>query len=344
MGDRQGARRKIMVRPISTQRRHRLLRCALVSVSVLVGALAFSAAAAQAALPPRGASFSFHDHDTAGKNWHVELKVDAKNPKRIATLVVYSQLCKGTVAKTGVPISDAGVIAASGGLKGYGSWEVNATFNAPRTLVGMIRVRRANCDTGVLSYPNAITGDGHTDHAHGGGGHHGRQFPDFGSASIRERKQARGLHKRVLKRWTGITPAQARRRGFHRPRDAGPVVQYMFHVYNRRYERDDRVFDAKRPESLMFWRRTDGGPPVLLAPMFRVAPGKRPSFAGPIPIYHGHGDGKSSRMTHVWMTKDPISAWAGCLPVNELQLYNPAFKSRPGANFENVGAPCPAPA
>ena len=334
-----------LMRPASTQRRHRLLRRALVSVSVLVGALLVMGGTAQAALPPRGASFSFHDHHTAGKNWHVELKVDAKNPKRIATLVVYSQLCKSTVAKTGVAISDAGVIAASGGLKGYGRWQVNATFSAPTTLVGMMRVRRANCDTGVLSYPNAITGDGHTDHAHGSGGHdRGRKFPDFGSASIRERKQARGLHRRVLKRWTGITPAQARRRGFHRPRDAGPVVQYMFHVYNRRYQRDDRIFDAKRPESLMYWRRTDGGEPVLLAPMFRVPPGKRPSFAGPIPIYHHHTS-KTGRvvnqMTHVWMVKGPKMAWANCLPVFHLQQYNPAFKWVPDTN--RIAKPCPDP-
>lgn len=317
-------------------------RRALLSVAVLGGVLVFSAGAAYAALPPKGVSFSFHDHQTAGKNWHVELRVDPKSSRKLASLVVYSQQCKGTIVKKGVAISDAGVIAAAGGLKGYGWWEVNATFNDPTTLVGTMRMRRAGCDTGVLSYPSAITGDGHTAHSHGGGGHapH-RQYADFAGASPRQRAQARALHRRVLKRWTGMTPAKARRRGFHLPDNVPPGA--MFHVYNRRYEHDKRIFDAKRPESLVFWRRADGGEPVMLGPMFRVRPGKRPRFAGPIPIYHTHGASKTSQMTHVWMTKGPKMAWAGCLPVVHLQLYNPAFVWRPGVTFENVGDPCPTP-
>jgi len=313
-------------------------------MAVLVGALVFGAGAAQAALPPKGAKFAFHDHDTAGKNWHVELRIDSKNSRKLASLVVYSQQCKGTVAKTGIPVSDAGVIAAAGGLKGYGWWEVHATFNDPTTLVGTMRMQRANCDTGLLSFPNAITGDGHTGHSHGAGGHnHGQQYPDFAGASPKQRAQARALHKRVLKRWTGMTRTKAKSLGFHRPGGARPVTGYMFHVYNRRYERDKRIFDAKRPESLVFWRRADGGEPVLLGPMFRVPRGKRPSFAGPIPIYHGHasaGREAPNQMTHVWMTKGPTMAWANCLPVFHLQQYNPAFKWMPDTKREHIGAPC----
>jgi len=117
---RNGVARKIMVRPASSRRGHPRLRRVVVPVAVLVGALLVMAGTVQAALPLKGASFAFHDHQTAGKNWHVEIRIDSKDPKKIATLVVYSQQCKGTVAKTGVPISDAGVIVASGGLKGCG--------------------------------------------------------------------------------------------------------------------------------------------------------------------------------------------------------------------------------
>jgi len=331
-----------LMRPRSSQQRHRALRRTALPLAVLLGALLLIASAVQAALPPKGATFAFHDHQTPGKNWHVEIRIDRKNPKKIATLVAYSQQCKGTVAKTGLPISDAGVIAASGGLKGYGWWEVNATVQAPTTIVGTMRMRRADCDTGVLSYPNAIT-DGHTDHAHAGGGHtHGSQYADFGSASLAERKQARALHRRVLRTWSGITPARAKLRGFHRPPGSKPVVGFMYHMYNQRYERDGRLFDAKRPESLVFWRRADGDS-VLLGPMFRVPRGKRPSFAGPIPIYHGHASagGKApNQMTHVWMTKGPKSAWANCLPVFHLQQYNPFFKWTPDTKREHIGEPC----
>ncbi|MDQ3678786.1 MAG: hypothetical protein M3401_18650, partial [Actinomycetota bacterium] len=96
---------------------------------------------------------------------------------------------------------------------------------------------------------------------------------------------------------------------------------------------------------LVFWRRPQG-PPVILGPMFRVAPGKRPSFAGPIPIYHSHnsksGGKLKSQMTHVWMVKaGRNSAWANCLPVKQLEQYNPAFKWTPShSNHEHIGAPC----
>lgn len=233
-----------------------------------------------------------------------------------------------------MPISDTGVIAASGGLKGYGSWEVNAAFTTPTTVVGTMRMRRTNCDTGLLSYPNATTGDGHSDHSSHHGGHHpGRKFPDFDSATPKQRRQAMALHRRVLRKWSGMTPARARRLGFFRNlRLNREDRRGTFHVYNTRYEKDGRIFDARRPESLVFWGPPEGGKPVVLGPMFRVPPGKRPRFAGRIPLYHGHGSGKKGRMTPVWMVKRGArkSAWANCMPIDQLELYNPAFKWMPG--------------
>jgi len=335
-----------LMRLRSSHQRHRSLRRTALPLAVLLGALLLIASAAQAALPPKGASFKFHDHATAGTTWHVELRIDPKDPKRIKTLIAHSQQCKGTIAKTGVAISDAGVIAASGGLKNYGWWEVNAVFSDPTTLVGTMRMRRVDCDTGLLAFPNAITGDGHIDHAHGGGGHeHGRVFADFDSASLRQRRQAQVLHRRVLNKWRGASVGDVRRRGFL-PDPQFKVKPGMFHVYNKRYEEDRRIFDARRPESLVFWRPTRGQP-VILGPMFRVPPGKRPSFAGPIPLYHHHPSKTGrvvNRMTHVWMVSDSTTAWSNCLPVAPLEQYNPAFTWVRGlASTEGVGKPCPAP-
>lgn len=325
-----------LMRPSSSQPRHPSLRRTVLPVAVLAGALRLIAGTAQAALPPN----TIRRRARTGTWRSGSIR---RTPRRSRRSSVYSQQCKGTIAKTGVPISDAGVIAASGGLKGYGWWEVNATVNEPTTIVGTMRMRRADCDTGVLSYPNAITGDGRTDHAHAGGGHtHGSQYADFGRASLAERKQARALHRRVLKTWWGITPARAKLRGFHRPPGSKPVVGFMYHMYNQRYERDSRLFEGKRPESLVFWRRASGDS-VILGPRFRVPAGKRPSFAGPIPIYHGHASATGeipNQMTHVWMTKGPKMAWANCLPVFHLQQYNPVFKWTPDTKREHIGEPC----
>lgn len=289
----------------------------------------------------------FHDHETAGKNWHVDLRVDPQDPKKLKTLVAYSQQCGETVAKTGIPISEAGVVAASGGLAGGGAWEVNATFTAPTAIVGTMRMRRPGCDTGVLSYPNASTGDGHNEHD-GGGGHseHGAKYPDFYSATPKQRRQARALHRRVLETWSGMTPAKSKRLGFarHPVFEDRPLSLGMFHFYNTRSEKDGRMYDARRPESLVFWNMGNGKA-VLVAVMYRVPPGKRPSFAGPIPLYHNHPSksGKVvSNMTHVWMVRRDAfnSAWANCLPVTQLERYNPAFKWSTAARVSSHSPPC----
>jgi len=332
--------------PTSIPPRPVSLRQAFVPLALAVGALLAIAGAVQAALPEKGARFLFHDHETAGKNWHVEFRIDPKNPKKIKTLVAYSQVCRATVAKQNVPISDGGAVTASGTFKGGGAWGVEATFEEPTKIVGTMGMTSKKCDTGVLSYPNEDTGDGHTEHGHGGGhdGHVGSKHPDLDSATPRQRRQAAALHRGVLRTWSGVTVGEAARRGFIRGTGKKfPTKLGLFHVYNHRYENDGRIFDARRPEALVFWRRPDG-PPLIMGPMFRVAPGKRPRFGGPIPIYHGH-ESKSgkvpSQMTHVWMAKSLKSAWALCLPAKQLTRYNPAFEYTPGmTNHKHIGEAC----
>jgi hypothetical protein len=316
----------------------RLWRRVVGLVALVACALCVIPAAAQAALPRTGASFSFADHTTAGANWHVEFTVDGSKRSKLATLIVYSEQCHATVVKRGVPISAAGVVAASGGLLGGGTWAVSATFNAADSIVGTMRMTRADCDTGLLDFPNAATGDGTSGHEHGD------KYADFASATLKERRQAQALQRSVLKNWGGVTLAEAHRRGFHRNRAAGRGVGNVFHVYNKRNELDGRTFDGRRPESLVFWRTTSGTA-LLLGPMFRVPPGGRPSFAGPIPIYHHHQSRSGrivSEMTHLWMVKGRKAAWAFCLPTKQLAAYNPRFKYLPGySNHEHIGAPCP---
>jgi len=61
----------------------------------------------------------------------------------------------------------------------------------------------------------------------------------------------------------------------------------VFHLRRSSYDRDSRIFDARRPESLVYWWPKRGAP-VLIGFMFRVPKGPRPAFAGPIPSYHQH--------------------------------------------------------
>src|SRR6476619_7641744 len=79
-------------------------------------------AAAQAALPPKGAHFEFADHAPAGESWHVDFTIDPEHRDSVKTLIVYSERCDATVVRRDVPISAAGVIAASGGVAGGGTW------------------------------------------------------------------------------------------------------------------------------------------------------------------------------------------------------------------------------
>jgi hypothetical protein len=309
----------------------------------LVVAVLGIAASAQAALPPRGASFSFADHATTGKNWHVDFTIDAKRRTRVRTLIVYSEACGATAVRRNVAISAAGVVAVSGGVAGGGAWAVNATFQATRKIVGTMRMNRANCDTGVLGFPSAITGDG------GGGAgfsehDHEAKYPDIAGATLEQRRQAVAVHREVLALWHGTTLATAKRRGYHRLRGL-PWSPGFFHLYNDTYESDKRIFDAHRPESLVFWRPNDGSAPVLVGTMFRVSPNKRPSFAGPIPIYHHHARSRTGRirsyMTHVWMVASLKNSWANCLPILLLEAYNPPFKWLPAYPLiEHVNGPC----
>ena len=324
------------MRQRSSQSRHRASRRVSVSVALVVGVVLVLVGVVQAALPPKGQTFEFADHATSGKNWHVDFQVDAKSRKKLKTLIVYSEQCDATVVKRDVPISGAGVIAVAGGVPDGGTFTVNATFTATRKLVGTMRMIRTGCDTGLLNYPTAITGDGTGEHVHTA------RYPDFASATHKQRRQARALQVRVLKYWHGISVTDAKHLGYFRE-TRFQVTDGIFHVYNHTYEKDHRIFDARRPESLVFWRPPKGAPQIL-GPMFRVPPGKRPSFAGPIPIYHHHESQTGrivSAMTHVWMVNGPKSAWAFCLPVKQLELYNPTFKWLPGySNHEHIGAPC----
>jgi len=308
-------------------------------------------AVALAALPESNSSFESHDHETKGKNWHVQFEM-GKDRSRVQTLVVYSEECDVTAAKEKVAISEAGDVAAKGKAQG-GNWEITARFTTPQDVEGSFRITTPKgCDTGVLPFKDGLgkQGDGHSTHGHSGGGHAdhntGPKYPSIEKASASQRAQAADLRRRVHRtaREQFPTYRAARARTFRRFSKSWkrPLV---FHVRRKRYEDDRHTFSARRPESLVYWwpRRGD---PILLGYMFRVPAGSRPAFAGPIPIYHRHpganGELADTQMTHVWLTGDLRSAWANCLPVEQLEKAIPRFNyEKPRSGVSGAEAvPC----
>ncbi|HEX8101587.1 MAG TPA: hypothetical protein VF533_03170 [Solirubrobacteraceae bacterium] len=297
-------------------------------------------AAALAALPGKNTSFEAHDHSTKGKNWHVQVQV-GKDPHAAEFLVVYSEQCDVDIAEENVPIADDGTLTASGTTKGGGTWKVDAKFPESDHFTGTAQVVKGSCDTGPLTFDvmEGEEGDGHTDHDHGdaggggAGGHHhnhGPKFPAIDQATAAQRAQAERL--RIEVRHSANTRFRTYRaaRALNFKRFARkwkrPVI---FHLRSSTYDKDKRIFDAKRPESLVYWWPRHGQP-ILLGFMFRVPTGDRPPFAGPIPIYHQHPNryGKlgDNQMTHVWRTGGLKSAWSNCLPVEQLEKALPKFR------------------
>ena len=115
----------------------------------------------------------------------------------------------------------------------------------------------------------------------------------------------------------------------------------IFHLWSRRYNRDDRILDPERPESLVYWKPPDPAAPYqLLAFMFRIHDGPEPLFAGTIPSWHTHNPG-GDKMTHVWLTRGVRGAYANCLPLPELEraLHPFVFDEIPIQGHESQ--PCP---
>jgi hypothetical protein len=166
------------------------------------------------------------------------------------------------------------------------------------------------------------------------GHHHGHgqadQYPRLSRATPVQRRQARRL-------WQGSRNVAARFPNYQAALDAGfatnpidmlGVSPPMFsHVRSRRYERDNRVLDPRRPESLVYWRPRVGDP-VLLGFMYRAT--RPPRFGGPILDWHRHQlpgrrPGRTV-MTHVWLTDDLVTAFARCTPVAALERSRPGFR------------------
>lgn len=185
-------------------------------------------------------------------------------------------------------------------------------------------------------------------HHHGGDdGHvHARYGTPVGSyanldkGSPRARAQARRLWKRTLRSAKRNFPTYraARNLGYQRysRKLKRPLV---FHLRNYAYDHDGLDLDADRPESLVYWWPAKGDP-VLIAYMYRMAPGAWPTYAKPLLGWHQHEMG-GSLMTHVWLTRTLRSGIANCMPVPQLEAANRHYRfAEPRQGYSRESHPC----
>lgn len=323
--------------------------------AVVLGlALTLPPAAAEAAAPKPRARFVTHHHAVAGDGWHLELTVSAR-PDRVAQLVLYSERCRSTVLATNIAIGADGTIDATGPFRSgrrRGTWLMQAFFTDPQHLEGSFRITAGRCDGGARVV--SVHADGHPSGSHAGAGHAAHhahlygtppgRYPTLSQATPARRAEALQLWRATQRQARGryATYARARARGFV-ARPLSPRRPRLFHLRHSGYAATPTSFDAKRPESIVYWQ-PKVGVPFPIAFMYRLLDGRRPRFASPLLGWHRHGPRRpgATQMTHVWLTGDLRSAMANCMPVTELEAAIPSFRFDPaGRSSSPESIPCP---
>jgi hypothetical protein len=311
-------------------------------VTLALGASLGLAPAATAALPMAGARYAAHNHVRGAAGWSVELQVSRRHRDVLHEVVLYDGRCNELIRAEQLPLTAEGAVDAGGAFTPDGadpgdppgSWQLDGRFVSEHMFDGSLRIAEPACDS---------TREFQAWHS----GH--RHFTQLGYADVdAATPAARAQARRMLRRVRSVaarrfpTIQRAREQGFSRYmvkiKNPAPGV---FHLWSRRYNRDDTILDPERPESLVYWEPVDrAADPVLLAFMFRARPGPPPPFAGSIPVWHNHERG-GDKMFHVWLTPGLRAGFANCLPVPELEreLHPFTFDDVPAKLHE--AQPCP---
>lgn len=178
------------------------------------------------------------------------------------------------------------------------------------------------------------------------GGHHGPQYPDLGSLEKTQIAAARALLSRARRAAARRFPdyASARALGYRRFTGRGWKRPLVFHLRHPGYDRDDRQLDPERAESLVYWW-PERGSPQLVAMMFRAAPETLARMPAVL-TWHRHRNARTGRlgttaMTHIWLTTDPRTAYATCLPREALEQAIAGFRYVPPRTWQpQESLPC----
>jgi hypothetical protein len=277
------------------------------SVVAAVAALCLLPAAADAAKPRPKAMLDAHKHNTGGNDWHVQLEVN-KQSNRLTTIVVYSQKCKGTGFTTKLRMGPGGTfdIVDMPFEDKKGTWTLHGQFDTADRASGTWAVTRGDCTDGGEFRAQDATGHFLVGNPY-----------EYAPKSIRGSSlNARRL--RALKYHTGQnarkfdTIAKSRKLGYELSTATG--CPGMHHSRKHGTAMWGETLDAKAPQSLVYWCDAENNW-TLAAFMYRADGKKRPDTFGGMLQWHKHGP-TAHWMTHVWLVKDPVEAFATCAPFN----------------------------
>lgn len=236
--------------------------------------------------------------------------------------------------RAGVAAGAATLILAAGGL---GAWAQSAMDSHGHT--------EAAAGDGHATSDKAGHSRGHDATQQGSGAHgHRLTSEDIAAATPQQRAAARKLLADTI----AATLA-------YRDADAAEAAGYKFvikdkalvqHIPNPAYNRDGKILDPQRPESLLYIKNPNTGELALVGVVYRMP---RPSMTGPKPggpitSWHTHAkcvdpDGSASRPAsrgtcpagmekrtgvermHVWFTDDILTAFSSKIPFRAVMTY-----------------------
>jgi hypothetical protein len=323
--------------PLDSPNWRRLRRSAVVVVAAC-SLMAVEVSPSSAALPPASSRFEAHSHRGRDTDYHLDMRV-SRDPRILESVFVHYTGCSQGVTTRDVPIGEDGSVSISRRFTPDGStatdsgeFSLNARFTSPYEAAGTYRIVIPGCDSGERSFTARRQGSS-------GGHDHSEPYPNFRAASRANRARAVRLWRATLRNARRFnTPREARRAGFV-IRDSGrrPAILH----WNKHGTYLPPVLRARSPESLVYWHPASGRP-VLIAFMYRTPLRPQPPTWGGILDWHTHRNG-ISWMTHVWLTRDRRSAFARCLPVQQLERSLRAFRpgdQLPRSKMHNL-MPCP---
>lgn len=246
-----------------------------------------------------------HRHYTRGNDWHVQLEVN-RAATRLASIVVYAQSCGETGYAQGIRLGPGGTFEIDRPLaNGNGRYTASGRFAFKDRAVGTWSVTTPDCTAGGEFRAQDSTG-------------HFLLGNPYEYAPKRIR--GGGYRARLLRRFLGrvhaagerFTPRFAVRRGYEMSTAAG--CPGLNHARKGGTAMWGPLLDPMQPQSLVYW--CDAKQRWRLAGMmFRAKGSSRPPTFGGLLQWHKHGGTRTATwMTHVWMVRDPVAAFATCAP------------------------------
>jgi hypothetical protein len=274
--------------------------------AVLV-ALAVLPASADAARPRARALLENHRHYTHGHDWHVQLEVD-KSGRKLASVIAYSQECGDTGFIQHQTIHSDGSFAILAPLAdGQGSFAVQGRFTSKDRADGTWSLTKGDCTFGGEFHAQDATG-------HFLLGNPYDYAPERIYGKSHYARLLRHFQHEVQRAAPHFHPGRAIKLGYEKSSAAG--CPGLNHFRKKGTSMWGPVLDPMQPQSLVYW--CDAQRRFRLAGMmFRARGTTRPTTFGNLIQWHKHGATRSATwMTHVWLVRDPVSAFASCAPFN----------------------------